>query len=73
MPLNVESGRPGSTRSGYLTEAANCGIPLPPETQQSLHKSMIQSTSYYNDAERKAGGRHGWSFDVGESDSWPLV
>lgn len=42
-------------RSGYLTEAANCGIPLPEAMQQSLHKSVTQAARYYNDAERKLG------------------
>lgn len=40
-------------RSGYLTEAANRGIPLPEAMQQSLHKSVAQAASYYNDSERK--------------------
>jgi integrase len=35
-------------RSGYLTEAANRGIPLPEAMQQSLHKSVTQAASYYN-------------------------
>ncbi|MBD9524285.1 site-specific integrase [Ensifer sp. ENS02] len=42
-------------RSGYLTEAANRGIPLPEAMQQSLHKSVTQAARYYNDAERKQG------------------
>ncbi|MHC1550229.1 site-specific integrase [Phyllobacterium sp. K27] len=42
-------------RSGYLTEAANCGIPLAEAMQQSLHKSMTQAAGYYNNAERKMG------------------
>lgn len=42
-------------RSGYLTEAANRGIPLPEAMQQSLHKSIAQAAGYYNDAERKMG------------------
>jgi integrase len=42
-------------RSGYLTEAANRGIPLPEAMQQSLHKSVTQAARYYNDAERKSG------------------
>lgn len=42
-------------RSGYLTEAANRGIPLPEAMQQSLHRSVAQAASYYNDAERKNG------------------
>jgi integrase len=42
-------------RSGYLTEAANRGIPLAEAMQQSLHKSVTQAASYYNDADRKIG------------------
>ena len=42
-------------RSGYLTEAANRGIPLPEAMQQSQHKSVTQAASYYNDSERKMG------------------
>ena len=42
-------------RSGYLTEAANRGIPLPDAMQQSLHKSVTQAARYYNDVERKQG------------------
>ncbi len=42
-------------RSGYLTDAANCGIPLPEAMQLSLHKSMAQAAGYYNNAERKLG------------------
>ncbi len=42
-------------RSGYLTEAANHGIPLQEAMQQSLHKSVAQAASYYNNAERKNG------------------
>ncbi len=42
-------------RSGYLTEAANRGIPLPEAMEQSLHKSVAQAASYYNNAERKNG------------------
>ncbi|UTV41906.1 site-specific integrase (plasmid) [Ensifer adhaerens] len=42
-------------RSGYLTEAANRGIPLPEAMQQSGHKSVTQAARYYNDAERKQG------------------
>jgi integrase len=40
-------------RSGYLTEAANRGIPLAEAMQQSLHKSLTQAASYCNNAERK--------------------
>jgi integrase len=42
-------------RSGYLTEAANRGIPLPEAMQQSRHKSTAQAAGYYNDATRKLG------------------
>ena len=42
-------------RSGYLTEAANRGIPLPEAMQQSQHKSVQQAANYYNNAERKLG------------------
>lgn len=42
-------------RSGYLTEAANRGIPLPEAMQQSLHKSIAQAAGYYNESERKMG------------------
>lgn len=42
-------------RSGYLTEAANHGIPLPEAMQQSLHRSVTQAASYYNNAEQKNG------------------
>jgi integrase len=42
-------------RSGYLTEAANLGIPLPEAMQQSLHKSVVQAARYYNDVDRKKG------------------
>ncbi len=42
-------------RSGYLTEAANHGVPLQEAMQQSLHKSVTQAASYYNNAERKNG------------------
>jgi integrase len=42
-------------RSGYLTEAANRDIPLQEAMQQSLHKSVTQAASYYNNAERKNG------------------
>lgn len=52
--------RPGTVFGAWfkvrlLTEVANRGIPLP-EASKSLHKSMIQAASYYNDAKRQAGG-----------------
>jgi len=42
-------------RSGYLTEAARAGVPLPEAMQQSQHRSIQQAASYYNDAERRQG------------------
>ncbi|UVC12648.1 tyrosine-type recombinase/integrase (plasmid) [Rhizobium sp. TH2] len=42
-------------RAGYLTEAANRGIPLPEAMQQSQHKSLTQAASYYNNSERMLG------------------
>lgn len=42
-------------RSGYLTETARRGIPLPEAMQQSQHKSISQASRYYNDAERQLG------------------
>jgi integrase len=34
-------------RSGFLTEAANRGIPLPEAMEQSRHRSVQQASSYY--------------------------
>ena len=42
-------------RSGYLTEAARCGVSLPEAMQQSQHKSVQQAASYFNDADRARG------------------
>lgn len=42
-------------RSGYLTEAANCGISLPEAMEQSRHRSVQQASSYYNSAQRRSG------------------
>lgn len=42
-------------RSGYLTEAARAGVPLPEAMQQSQHRSVQQAASYYNDVERRQG------------------
>ncbi len=42
-------------RSGYLTEAANRGIPLPEAMEQSRHKSVQQASTYYNSATRRSG------------------
>lgn len=42
-------------RSGYLTEAANRGIPLPEAMEQSRHRSVQQASDYYNHAQRRSG------------------
>lgn len=42
-------------RAGYLTEAANRGIPLAEAMEQSKHRSVQQASSYYNDATRRSG------------------
>jgi integrase len=42
-------------RSGYLTEAANRGIPLPEAMEQSRHRSVQQALEYYNSATRRSG------------------
>lgn len=42
-------------RSGYLTEAANLGVPLPEAMEQSRHRSVQQASSYYNNATRRSG------------------
>lgn len=42
-------------RSGYLTEAANRGIPLPEAMEQSRHRSVQQASGYYNNATRRNG------------------
>ncbi|SCX21324.1 site-specific tyrosine recombinase XerC [Agrobacterium sp. DSM 25558] len=42
-------------RSGYLTEAANRGIPLPEAMEQSRHRSVQQASSYYNNSTRRTG------------------
>ncbi|HBF30971.1 site-specific integrase [Rhizobium sp.] len=42
-------------RSGYLTEAANRGIPMPEAMEQSRHRSVQQASSYYNSATRRSG------------------
>ncbi len=42
-------------RSGYLTEAANRGIPLPEAMEQSRYRSVQQASSYYNSASRRTG------------------
>ncbi len=42
-------------RSGYLTEAANRGIPLTEAMEQSRHRSVQQASQYYNHAQRRSG------------------
>jgi len=42
-------------RSGYLTEAANRGIPLPEAMEQSRHRSVQRASAYYNSATRRSG------------------
>src|SRR5690606_7580415 len=42
-------------RAGYLTEAANRGIPLPEAMEQSRHRSVQQASDYYNSAQRRSG------------------
>ncbi len=42
-------------RAGYLTEAANLGVPLQQAMQQSQHRSLAQAASYYNDEDRRNG------------------
>ncbi|MCV9947521.1 site-specific integrase [Rhizobium sp. BT-175] len=42
-------------RSGYLTEAANRGIPLPEAMEQSRHRSVQAASSYYNNSIRRSG------------------
>lgn len=42
-------------RSGYLTEAARAGVPLPEAMQQSRHRSVQQAARYYNEGEIAPG------------------
>lgn len=42
-------------RSGFLTETARRGIPLPEAMQQSQHRSVQQASRYYNETERQLG------------------
>lgn len=53
--LDAASFSAHGLRSGYLTEAARSGVPLPEAMQQSQHKSINQAARYYNDAERRSG------------------
>jgi hypothetical protein len=43
-------------RSGYLTEAAGRGVPLPEAMRQSRHRSVQQAATYYNEVEIERGG-----------------
>jgi len=40
--------------SGYFTEAANRGIPMPEAMEQSRHRSVQQASDYYNNAKRRS-------------------
>lgn len=42
-------------RSGYLTQAAREGVPLPEAMQQSQHRSVQQAARYYNEAQIARG------------------
>lgn len=53
--LDPEKFSAHGLRSGYLTEAANRGIPLPEAMQQSQHRSLTQAAAYYNNPDRKRG------------------
>ena len=50
--LNPDDYSAHGLRSGFLTEAANQGIPLPDAMQQSRHRSLAQASRYYNEANR---------------------
>jgi integrase len=53
--LNPEAFSAHGLRSGYLTEAANRGVPLQEAMEQSRHRSVQQASSYYNNATRRSG------------------
>jgi integrase len=53
--LDPEEFSAHGLRSGYLTEAANRGIPLPEAMEQSRHRSVQQASGYYNNATRRSG------------------
>ena len=42
-------------RSGYLTEAARRGVPLPEAMRQSRHRSVQQAAAYYSEVEIERG------------------
>ncbi len=43
-------------RAGYLSEAAQLGVPLQQAMQQSQHRSLAQASRYYNN-EKRANGK----------------
>ncbi len=53
--LEPEAFSAHGLRSGYLTEAANLGIPLLEAMEQSRHRSIQQASGYYNSASRQSG------------------
>jgi integrase len=53
--LEPEAFSAHGLRAGYLTEAARQGVSLPEAMQQSLHRSVQQAASYYNEADRTKG------------------
>jgi integrase len=53
--LDPEKFSAHGLRSGYLTEAANRGVPLQEAMAQSQHKSLSQAAAYYNDTQRRNG------------------
>lgn len=53
--LNPAEFSANGLRSGYLTEAANRGIPLPEAMEQSRHRSVQQASQYYNSAQKRSG------------------
>ncbi|CAH0342415.1 tyrosine-type recombinase/integrase [Rhizobium sp. CECT 9324] len=53
--LDAEEFSAHGLRSGYLTEAANRGVPLPEAMEQSRHRSVQQASSYCNSPARRNG------------------
>ena len=53
--LNPRDFSAHGLRSGYLTEAARQGVPLPEAMAQSQHRSVQQAACYHNEAERRTG------------------
>lgn len=53
--LDPEEFSAHGLRSGYLTEAARAGVPLPEAMQQSRHRSVQQAARYYNEGEIARG------------------